>query len=68
MTRGAPTPTSDSPISRRHDARTAYVDMSGATKRTCIRCRTPFLSQGPHHRMCDRCRLKADWVSPFEPG
>lgn len=24
--------------------------------RSCLRCRDPFLSEGPHHRMCIRCR------------
>jgi|NOAtaT_6_FD_contig_31_3075754_length_756_multi_2_in_0_out_0_1 hypothetical protein len=26
--------------------------------RKCITCTTPFESDGPHNRMCDRCREK----------
>ena len=26
------------------------------TERPCIRCRTTFRSEGPHHRMCQTCR------------
>lgn len=25
-------------------------------RRPCITCHEPFLSDGPHHRMCTRCR------------
>lgn len=31
-------------------------------KRPCIRCRTPFPSHGPHHRMCDACRRYAESI------
>ena len=27
-----------------------------ATERSCLCCGRKFRSQGPHHRMCDRCR------------
>lgn len=38
----------------------------GPSKRTrpCLRCRTPFKSEGPHHRMCSSCRLLS--LSPFD--
>lgn len=26
------------------------------TKRKCLSCSTVFVSDGPHNRMCDRCR------------
>lgn len=29
-------------------------------RRACLRCGTPFLSEGPHNRMCKACRKKAD--------
>jgi len=25
-------------------------------RRACLRCDQPFLSEGPHHRLCERCR------------
>ena len=28
-------------------------------KRPCITCSAEFYSEGPHHRMCDRCRRAA---------
>ncbi|MBW4984777.1 hypothetical protein KZZ07_19740 [Mameliella sp. CS4] len=31
--------------------------------RPCLCCGSPFLSEGPHNRMCDRCRRGAD---PFD--
>lgn len=27
-----------------------------ASRRPCLRCTQPFLSEGPHHRLCERCR------------
>lgn len=30
--------------------------------RNCIRCDKQFLSEGPHHRMCDDCRAKGDSI------
>jgi hypothetical protein len=26
------------------------------TRRDCLRCDRAFPSEGPHHRLCDRCR------------
>ena len=26
------------------------------TERRCLQCRKPFLSEGPHNRLCDYCR------------
>jgi len=31
-------------------------------------CGRPFWSEGPHRRMCDRCRANAASVSPMAPG
>ncbi len=31
--------------------------------RACMCCRTEFLSEGPHNRLCGRCRTKD--VGPF---
>ncbi|MDO5643624.1 MAG: hypothetical protein Q4G26_14720 [Paracoccus sp. (in: a-proteobacteria)] len=28
-------------------------------RRPCLTCGTEFVSQGPHHRMCGRCRIAA---------
>ena len=33
---------------------------ASGTERPCITCRRPFLSEGPHHRMCDACRETAE--------
>lgn len=35
------------------------------TRRPCLRCRELFRSEGPHNRMCPKCRTVS--VSPFEP-
>ena len=37
-------------VARRHAKREA----SGSW-RTCLRCEEPFLSEGAHNRLCDRC-------------
>lgn len=29
---------------------------AGERVRPCITCQRPFRSEGPHNRMCDRCR------------
>lgn len=29
-------------------------------ERSCLRCGTAFMSQGFHHRMCERCRASSD--------
>lgn len=41
---------------------------SGSTKqiRPCLRCRTPFVSSGRGHRICDSCKKTADWKSGGE--
>ncbi|GGG51516.1 hypothetical protein GCM10010964_43410 [Caldovatus sediminis] len=28
--------------------------------RACLRCRASFHSEGPHHRLCDPCRRRAE--------
>lgn len=37
------------------------------TTRCCMTCRRAFQSEGPHHRMCERCRERAGGVSPLAP-
>lgn len=33
------------------------IEKAGRTKtRRCMTCQTPFLSEGPHNRMCQSCR------------
>lgn len=35
-------------------------------KRPCLRCRAPFMSEGPHNRLCPSCRTGSDpldWMS-----
>lgn len=36
----------------------------GKTTRPCLCCKKPFLSDGPHHRMCARCRTLSK--TPFD--
>lgn len=45
----------------------AVVAAAGQNKnmRPCLCCRAPFRSEGPHNRMCPKCRTVS--VSPFEP-
>lgn len=44
-------------------ARTGWSDdpdpKAAAHKRPCITCREKFVSEGPHNRMCERCRHHA---------
>jgi hypothetical protein len=34
-------------------------------ERPCMCCRQPFMSDGPHNRLCTRCRGKE--TSPYQP-
>lgn len=36
----------------------------GRSERNCMCCGTPFSSEGPHNRMCERCRRQG--ASPFD--
>lgn len=36
------------------------IDELRGQERLCITCRAPFLSAGPHNRMCDHCRAHCD--------
>lgn len=40
---------------------------AGTTVRPCLCCKQPFPSEGPHNRLCYRCRVNAGSVSPFTP-
>lgn len=31
--------------------------------RPCLKCRTPFYSEGAHHRICDSCKGGSSWQS-----
>jgi len=37
-------------------------------KRDCMRCKRPFMSQGPGNRLCEPCRKYAEVVSPWAPN
>ena len=41
--------------------------VSGQTRqlRPCLCCRTPFISEGAHNRLCPTCSTKS--ISPFAP-
>ncbi|CDO60832.1 hypothetical protein BN1012_Phect2619 [Candidatus Phaeomarinobacter ectocarpi] len=39
----------------------------GAGPKKCMTCKTPFISSGHHHRMCNDCRdLAAESYTPFD--
>lgn len=40
-------------------------DRSQRRERPCMCCRHPFMSDGPHNRLCTRCRNKE--TSPYQP-
>ena len=35
------------------------------TRRQCMHCCKPFVSDGPHHRMCSVCRHLSAGVEPY---
>lgn len=39
-----------------HEIREKLERKARSTKRACMCCRTVFLSEGPHNRLCNRCR------------
>ena len=51
-------------LSARGWAKAKGAQASRASERPCMTCRKPFLSEGPHHRMCTGCRHN----SPGEPS
>lgn len=47
---------------RKHLPRSA-----GKDTRPCLGCRRDFASEGPHNRLCSRCRDAARSTSPYAP-
>ena len=43
------------------------ADASLCRDRACITCKTMFPSQGPHHRMCLKCRHNSPDADPVRP-
>lgn len=41
----------------------ARTDYGVMTKRDCITCDAPFLSEGKHNRMCPNCRAETAWCA-----
>jgi len=39
-----------------------------AAERVCLRCRTPFPSEGFGERICKRCKGQSAWKSANPPG
>lgn len=37
------------------------------SERPCMRCHEEFKSEGPHNRLCQRCKEAARHVSPYAP-
>lgn len=55
------------------EARLLVIEAERARKarlreRPCLSCGTAFLSEGPHHRMCQRCRGRASALPPQMVG
>lgn len=44
---------------RAHHMENAARIAARAKPRQCLRCTTSFISTGPHHRCCDRCRAQS---------
>ncbi len=44
---------------RAEDALDALQNNPSCKLRACMTCQTEFLSEGPHNRMCNRCRKNA---------
>lgn len=36
----------------------------GRRERSCLKCETRFMSEGPHHRKCQRCRAAMEAGDP----
>jgi len=36
-------------------------DMPAARERRCLKCGGPFPSDGPHNRVCKRCKGNQEW-------
>lgn len=45
---------------RAHDVRDELIRKDRMRKRPCMTCTTEFMSEGPHNRLCDACRAKAN--------
>lgn len=57
-------PTSvDACLRRLGDRRSTPLKPKKAANRPCLCCGNPFVSQGAHNRLCDRCRRIG--VSPY---
>ncbi|MCL6285585.1 hypothetical protein M3P21_18810 [Ruegeria sp. 2012CJ41-6] len=41
---------------RAGEKRDALEHAARMKERNCLRCATPFMSEGAHHRMCNGCR------------
>ena len=48
----------ESSVYRRMEALGLREGQKPKTKRNCMCCRAEFLSDGPHNRLCTRCRHK----------
>lgn len=46
--------------SRAQDVRDELIRKDRMRKRPCMTCTTEFMSEGPHNRLCDACRAKAN--------
>lgn len=42
---------------------TRNILRSSTRVRPCLRCMTPFFSEGAHHRICDKCKSGHSWAA-----
>lgn len=50
------------------ERRDKIAESQKARVRPCLKCRTPFQSEGPHHRMCRLCRRGVDDSGAYGVG
>ena len=55
----------DSCLRRLEDRRSKPLKPKKDATRPCLCCKKPFVSEGPHHRLCGPCRKKE--TSPYAP-
>lgn len=51
------------PLPSRAAAEEARATIEAKARRRCMCCAQPFVSEGPHNRLCPHCRRKSQPVS-----
>jgi transposase-like protein len=58
--RGSPGATAESKVK--------WAAQPARPPRPCMTCTKPFVSEGPHNRLCGYCRQRASDASPYAPA